>query len=316
MSAQGSELSRRGVLLRVPLSKTFIDPKACPAPHPCSDGMDSSRARQQATPGTRRQSRTGDERSPSHDERNHRRGSTLQAIYTTQPVPCRVRQGCSLTTMTLAEREESVHRLLGRDSLMSSNAMIVSKRGTKPRCECLDPALTTKPDGRWPCMWNIADGPDRHQHISPWTARRIVCYARSLWNVRGNSQGEDLDCQAKKTRSVPYFFYSSYQSASSWPDGLILALRQHSTVGCATRASSSRLECAGTVVQHLIKETEANAVKRGFGQASVLSKNRVELRQHPSEAAAREVHILGLPAEGNNAFPGGRCNLMRLRVGY
>ena len=57
-------------------------------------------------------------------------------------------------------------------------------------------------------------------------------------------------------------------------------------------------------------------VIRGFGQASVLSKNRVELRQHPSEAAAREVHILGLPAEGNNAFPGGRCNLMRLRVGY
>lgn len=60
----------------------------------------------------------------------------------------------------------------------------------------------------------------------------------------------------------------------------------------------------------------APAVKRGFGQASVLSKNRVELRQHPSKAAAREVHILGLPAEGNNAFPGGRCNLMRLRVGY
>jgi HAE1 family hydrophobic/amphiphilic exporter-1 len=39
----------------------------------CYDGMDSSRTRQQATPGTRRQSRTGDERSPSHEQRNHRR---------------------------------------------------------------------------------------------------------------------------------------------------------------------------------------------------------------------------------------------------
>jgi len=48
----------------------------------------------------------------------------------------------------------------------------------------------------------------------------------------------------------------------------------------------------------------------------VLSKKRFDLRQHPSEAAAREVHILGLPAEGNDCFPVGRCNLMHLRVGY
>src|SRR6202008_2086491 len=37
-----------------------------------------------------------------------------------QPVPCRVRQGCSLTTMTLAQREESIYRLLGRSHTRSA----------------------------------------------------------------------------------------------------------------------------------------------------------------------------------------------------
>ena len=90
---------------------------------PCSDGMDSSRARQQAAAGARRQSRTGDERSPSHAQRIHRgrhrqervraRGSPQREHHTTWQ-SCRTAAGVKpLTNACLRGRCNDWH--LARD---------------------------------------------------------------------------------------------------------------------------------------------------------------------------------------------------------